>query len=451
MTLSDYINPWLLVTALSITTIALLGALRLYQIHASPAPEMARKLLHLCGGILGLSLVWLFDSLLPVLALGLIIAVIFLALRLSRPMHEGPGQVLYEVHRDSVGEFCYIASIVLLFMLADGNKLLYTIPLLVLAVADTFSALVGSEYGKAHMVGWKSTRTPEGSVAFFFFTFFCTHVPILLWADLPPQECLLISINLSIMLMMAEAAAWWGLDNIIIPLTAFLLLSAFIDMGAAELALHLLFLLSLSLFIRVWRNHTTLGDDALLGAALFGYLIWAFINWLWFIPPFALLILYDMLSEPSPLRSRRVFKFPVILANSSGGLLWIGIHVISGYPVFYPYVAGFAANLAIIMLVRYLHAYPDANPVKTIMLCTGRAQALIIPSVLLFSGITMASLSALVFCSLSVVCALLLFYRYQPMITAYPINTQRWNLQAMITTISSLLAAIPLALSLLRT
>jgi len=444
MTLSDYVNQWLLVGGLSLGTIALLGVLRLYQLHAAPSPEMIRKLFHLSGGVLGISLVWLFDALLPVVVLGLIIAGIFFSLRMVERLREGPGQVLYEVHRDSIGEFCFILSIGLLFWLADGNKLLYTIPLLILAIADTFSALIGSEYGKACMVGWKSTKTPEGSVAFFLFTFFCTHVPILLWADLPPEESLLIALNLSLMLMMAEAAAWWGLDNIIIPLTSFFLLTAFIKMDATELSLHLAFLLTLSLFIKFWRNRTTLADDALFGATLMGYLIWAFTNWLWFIPAIVLLALYDPLSGPTPLRQRRVFRFPVILANSGAGIAWLALYKASDYHLlFYPYAAAFAGNLAIIGLVRYLHTHPDKSAANAIALSMGKALVLLIPSIWLFSGLTTNSLIALLFCILSVVCALSLFYHYQPKITSYPINSQRWGRQALITSLASCIAVIP--------
>ncbi len=449
VTLSDYINHWLLVGALTLSTIVLIAALRFYQLHAAPAPEMIRKLFHLAGGVLGLSLVWLFDTILPVVVLGLSITGIFFSLRVSEHLREGPGQVLYGVHRDSIGEFCFIISIALLFWLADGNRLLYTIPLLVLAVADTFSALIGSEYAKGYMVGWKCNKTPEGSVAFFLFAFFCTHVPILLWADLPPEESLLIAINISVMLMMAEAASWWGLDNIIIPLTAFFLLRAFIQMDAIELSLHLVFLLALSLFIRFWRNRTTLADDALLGAALMGYLIWAFVDWLWFIPAFALLVLYDLLSEPSPLRGRRVFKFPVILANSCAGFMWLGFYKVSDQPLlFYPYAAAFAANLAIIALVRYLHTHPEKNAATTIALCSGKSLALLVPSIVLFSGLTTRSLVALLFGIFSVIGTLALFYHYQPRITSYPINTRRWIRQAFITTLASFIAAFPYILFL---
>ena len=62
------------------------------------------------------------------------------------------------------------------------------------------------------------------------------HVPVLLWGGAERLESLLIGIDLSILTMMAEAAAWWGLDNFIVPIWGYMLLKSLLKMNAAELA-----------------------------------------------------------------------------------------------------------------------------------------------------------------------------------------------------------------------
>ena len=130
---------------------ALLAALRLYQVRAQPPPdpELVRKLFHIGGGAIGLSLPWLFDTMTPVLALAAVLTASFAALRVVARLRRGVGQVLLGVERRTAGEFCYLASMGLLFWLSDGDRLLYSVPLLVLALGDAFAALVGEAVRQA--------------------------------------------------------------------------------------------------------------------------------------------------------------------------------------------------------------------------------------------------------------------------------------------------------------
>jgi len=223
---------------------SLMYALRWYQVHGMPPPEpeLVRKIFHICGGILGLSLPWLFDSLTPVLVMGTLIVIAFVAMRLVHRLHGGVGQVLLGVKRNTVGEFCYIVSICLLFGLAHGDKMLYSVPLLILALADASAALIGEQYGKLPLRMRGDRKSYEGALAFMLTAFFCVHVPVLLSGQTDRLESLLIGVGVSIMVMMAEAAAWWGLDNFIIPIWSYMLLKSMVRMDAVQIASHLAFL-----------------------------------------------------------------------------------------------------------------------------------------------------------------------------------------------------------------
>lgn len=423
---------------------ALLGVLRVYQVWAAPDPELVRKLFHLFGGLIAVSMIWLFRDIRPVLILSACAAIMFAALRYVPALRRSVGQVLLGVKRDTVGEFCYLAALCLLFWLAKGDKLLYSVPIFVLAIADTAAALIGIEYGKRPLKGWKSSKTIEGSVTFFVAAFFCVHVPLLLWTDTPRLECLMIALNISLMVMMAEIAAWWGLDNIIIPLATYLLLKLFLHLDGVELGGHLAFLLSLSLFIRLWRPYTTLADDALFGAALWGYVAWVMGGWIWIIPPFIVLLAHNTLTEPSPLRRRRVFRFPVVLSHITAGLLWLLIYWPTQEAIyFYPFAAAFAANLAITALVRHRYAYPDMPWAQALAVSTTLGLVVLVPTVLLFGGLTHDSALYLGAGAASVLAALLLFAGTEPRIARYPVGSSRWLRQALVTTATSVLALSP--------
>lgn len=444
-------NPWFMAAALMALMLLFLAVLRAWQVLTHPDPEMVRKVFHLGGGLLALPLPWLFSGPLPVLVLGAASMVLFALLRTIPALRTGPGQVLMAVHRETVGEFCFILSLVLLFLLARDTPLLYGVPLLILAIADTFAALVGAEYGKLHYSNRTGGKSVEGSTAFFFAAFFCVHVPVLLFTDTPRLECLLIGINIGVMVMMAEAAAWWGLDNLIIPLFSYVLLRTFLDLDAADLLQHLGYLTGLALFIHFWRKRTTLASNALFGATLWGYAAWAIADWRWVVPPLIVIIMYTSVTRRTPTDHLRMFDFPVVLANIFGGIIWLLLFWHLQDPrLFAAYAAVFGSDLSIIALVRHRNAHPDVSLGYSVPWSIGKGLLLLIPSIVLFQGLTVAALTSYAGAALAVTVATVLFATIQPRLTHFPVDTARWLRQSMVTTLTSLLALVPALLPAVR-
>jgi phytol kinase len=439
MTVADALKIALVLAAAGV----LLGSLRLIQLRVKPppTPELVRKLFHIGGGIIGLSLPWLFDSLLPVVALALAMTATFVALRLVRQLRSGVGQVLLGVGRRTAGEFCYLASIVLLFWLADGDKLLYSVPLLVLALGDAFAALVGEQYGKLPLHMRRERKSYEGAAAFVLVAYFCVHVPVLLWGKTGRLESLLIAADVSVMVMMAEVAAWWGLDNLIIPIWSYMLLKSLLGMGATELAAHLSFLLALALFMRFWRNRTTLGDDALFGATLWGYVVWAVGGWRWVIPPLIQIAIYATITFKTPLDQLRIFRFPIVLANIAGSIFWLLAYRQAGDPALLaPFAACFGSNVAIIALVRHKLAVPELPWREAVSANVAKGMLVIVPAALVLHGFTAAALADLGFGLIAVYAATAIFYRIQPGLSQFPIDAARWVRQAIVVGATSFIA-----------
>lgn len=440
-------QEWLGVFAILLVVVALFGGLRLYQLMAKPEPEHVRKLFHACGGLFGLPLPWIFDSLVPVLLLGVLITAGFITMRFVGRLRGGVGQVLFAVKRESIGELCYIASMVLLFWFSRGDKLLYTVPLLMLALADTAAALVGEEYGKLQIHASGGPKSVEGAIAFFFTAFFCVHVPVLLWGGTGRAESLLIAVNLSIMVMLAEAAAWWGLDNFIVPLWGYLLLKSQIGMDTAALSSDLVFVLSLCTIMWLWRNRTTLADDTLFGAALWGYVVWSVGGWRWALPPLLQLLTYATITMQVPqYHQLRMFRFPVVLAQIAGSVLWLLVYRESGAQwAFYPFVSCYAANVAIIALVRHKFAAPNLSWFHALSINVGTGMIVAVPSILMNDGLTGIALLEVSACLVAVLAATAIFYRLQPALSTFPVDGPRWIRQALIVAITSAIALVPLS------
>ena len=165
------------------------AGLRLLQVRFKPEPELVRKLFHISGGVLALLLPWLFDRMTPVIVLGAVVAAALVALRVVPKLRNGFGQVLFGVERQTIGELCYLASICLLFGLAGNDKLLYSVPLLILTFADTFAALIGEQYGKLQLNMSGDRKSYEGVLAFFLTAFFCVHAAEADGCSSPGKRC----------------------------------------------------------------------------------------------------------------------------------------------------------------------------------------------------------------------------------------------------------------------
>jgi phytol kinase len=429
--------------------LVLLLAVRGLQVLVEPHPEIARKLFHTGGGLVALLFPFLFDRLWPVAALIAVSALTFLILRLVPRLHGSVGQVLGGVQRRSVGEFAFLAAVVTLFVLSGRAPVLFGAPLLILAVADASAALVGISYGSLHFRTVEGGRkSAEGSAAFFLAAFLCVHVPLLLWTDTGRAECLLIALNVAVVTMMAEAVAWYGLDNFLIPFFGLLFLRAYLRMDVAELALHFGLLLGLSLFVYSWRRRTTLSGNALFGAIVFGYIVWLLAGWRWLVPPVLLFATYRAASQRVELDRLRHIHFPALMAVLLPPLLWPVCHWLTAGPSrvsFLPFAlcfaACFAADLAIIAVTRHKHVRPQVGAVRLVLVNAAKGLGIVlVPSALIF-GVGPADALAAGLAALGVVLATAAFVWLQPQLDSYPLDADRWVRQAICVSLTS---ALPL-------
>lgn len=424
-----------------VATVALLAALRYAQVSRNLDPEQARKLFHIGGGVLGLALPWVFEDIVPVLLLGTLVGLLFFLLRVVPGLRNGLGQVLLGIRRQTVGDFCFIASFALLFWLARGDKLLYSIPILLVTLADALAALIGQTYGKFPLRMRGDKKTIEGASTFLLIAFLCIHVPVLLWGGTGRVESLLIAADIGLMVMLAEAAAWWGLDNLLIPILGYMALKSMLAMDATELLTHLGFVLTLSGIILLARKHTTLGDDALAGGVLWGYVVWAVGGWTWVLPPLLQLVAYANVTRSTPRDRQRNLGFPVVLANIVGSIPWLLMFRETNDAAFFiPFAACYGMNMGIVTLVRLMYVEPEKPRGAAVCYSVATGMLIAIPSLLVVYGLDVMAAIGAGTILVTVTGATLAFRATQPDLTRYPVGLERQLRQGIIVTTGSCVA-----------
>jgi phytol kinase len=162
-------NPWLGIFAVLAFLGALIGALVFFR--GRLGPELSRKAVHVGMGLVCLSFPWIFRESWPVIVLAALAIIGLATVRVIPFLRKDVGAVLGGVERESLGEFYFPLAVAAVFLLAGGDALLYMIPILTLAVADSVGALVGVRYGFARYRTDEGLKSAEGSVAFFIAAF----------------------------------------------------------------------------------------------------------------------------------------------------------------------------------------------------------------------------------------------------------------------------------------
>ena len=228
------------------------GGLRWVQVRYDTDPEWTRKLAHVLMGVVTLTFPWVFDTFWPVAVLGGVAVMLMVVVRSVDDVRTSVGSVIHSVGRHSYGEIYFPIAVVALFALAGDDPVLYSVPLLTLGFADPAAALVGLRHGQVFYGTSDGTKSGEGSAGFFLVAFFCTHVPVLLFTSIGRLESLLIALIVGFLVMLLEAIAWRGLDNLFVPIGTFALLDTHLAMDADDLAVRVVVIAALFALAVLW-------------------------------------------------------------------------------------------------------------------------------------------------------------------------------------------------------
>lgn len=216
-------HQWLAIVFELTAFLLLFAALEVWSRKTSVRPETTRKLLHVGSGILTLAFPFVFVELWPVALLSGGAGLVLAAARFVPVLRARCGGVVGRVERASWGEFYFPLSVVILFWLSLGeHELLFVIPVLVLTLADTAGAVVGTRFGMTRYCD--AGKSVEGSLAFAVVAFVSVCAPLMAWSRVGAPEALMTAATLALLLALLEGAAQRGLDNLLIPIAGYGLL-----------------------------------------------------------------------------------------------------------------------------------------------------------------------------------------------------------------------------------
>ncbi|HEX2718045.1 MAG TPA: hypothetical protein VHM67_10225 [Gemmatimonadaceae bacterium] len=359
-------NPWLGVAILVPTLLGMLFVVRALRARFALHPEVSRKAAHVGLGLGVLTFPFLFDDVWPVLIIGGATIAVLAILRWTPLGRTMLGGVVHGVQRRSGGDFYFPIAATGLYVLTSGDAVLFGIPILTLALADAVAAVVGVHYGRMRYATDEtaSYKSLEGSVAFFTVAFLATHIPLLVFTTTGRLESVLIGLIFGMIVMLLEAVALRGTDNLLIPFGGYLLLAGLLQKPARHLALALLVTLLLLVLVVGLRRRRTLSDSAVIAAVLFGFACWAVGGWRWLVPPVALFLSYTVLWPRRRLIRQRPHDLVAVAAVFSSALLWLLLAFVLERPdLLYPFTISVAAHLCFVGITWYRLAKPRLHPI----------------------------------------------------------------------------------------
>jgi phytol kinase len=221
------LRPWLGIALTLASARGLLATANAVRRRCLLKPELARKSLHVGMGTIFLCWPWLFGhDAWPTWLLAACFVALLFAGALFPPLRYHVAGVIYAVDRRSMGEYCFPIAAAALYTASGGDPVLFCVPLALLTYADATAALVGARYGTIRFRTPGGHKSFEGCAAFAVCAFLLTHVPLLLAMRVTPLESLLIAASVALLCTAVEAGCWSGLDNLAVPMMAFVLLRA---------------------------------------------------------------------------------------------------------------------------------------------------------------------------------------------------------------------------------
>jgi|GEM_PF-1105648 len=400
-------------------------------------PELARKSVHFLSGSTALSFPSFIESHWTVLFLAAAFSAIVILSRKGKFL-----RAVHDVGRISHGAVYFPIAVYVIFLLGHEKPVLYFISIMVMTVSDTLAALLGGKYGSIKYEVEGTVKSLEGSVVFFFVTFLCVHLPLLLMTPMDRLDSVLIAVVIAILVTGFEAISMAGIDNIFVPLGTYYILT---KMMAQPLAVTVddlwKLLVMIAISIPISLKSKLLKASGLIGMVLLNYTAWVLCDFYWFLP---LLLAEIMLYLLAAYFINRVdeditgYQIGVLVYSALiPAVLIFASNTINDYRIFYlPFIASVAGQLAVMsyFFVSIMKVSGEgraarlkSNTYLAITVC-GTASTLFIAVVPLLLYLDTVRLSSLCILVIGVFIALSVFHL---LMVRYPLREQRMQRQKM--------------------
>lgn len=196
----------------------------IYRFRKIPG-EISRKAAHMLATLSTLPFPYLFDSHWYVMILASIFFFVLLLTKSGKQLGS-----IHDIERSSMGSYLLPVAIYIAFLISSllDNRLLFILPMLILAISDPLAALVGISLEKYNhriiLFKYDTHKSVFGTSTFFFSAFFISTIAIYFINDTITLSDVFVTLIVALVSSITELLCRWGLDNLLIPLSVILVL-----------------------------------------------------------------------------------------------------------------------------------------------------------------------------------------------------------------------------------
>ncbi|MFZ5478955.1 MAG: hypothetical protein ACOZNI_19440 [Myxococcota bacterium] len=327
-------QDWPGMLGISVAIVTLFGSGEALRRLLNVPVEYTRKLAHLGGGAVVMAVPWVLSGHWSVLVLCLAFLGVLVGGRISGQL----GSV-HAVDRTTGGAYFYPFAVYGTYWLAEGDPLLFCVPLAVMAVADTGAAIVGKRAGETRFRVMDGVRSLEGSATFWAIAFAIFLGGLALDGRGGWPGVLLVALVGATLTTCIEAISVRGADNLFIPYGAYVVLDRTLRLGLEEMGDWIVgMLVGLVAVVAAWGRARLMPAGAVAGF-LFGTLAWAIGGPAWFWP-LAALVAVLVLARPRAEEADLEQVFPTLV----GSIVVLLAFAHEGGDWYPPFLAASAAN-----------------------------------------------------------------------------------------------------------
>ena len=345
--------------------------------------ETKRKAFHMSMGVTMLLLPYMFENVISVLVLG-ILAIIGMFLLKYTKLKGNLGNALYDIKRKSLGEFYFIISIFLIFWLSGQNKILYSVPILILTFADSTAALIGKSYAKKNLAEMnEDAKSIEGSFMFFITAFMIVLVPLLLYTEVGREEVLLISAIVGFNVALIEMISHSGDDNILIPMTTYTFLVNLMSQDVESLRINIIIIAVIFVIVTIANRVKVWSKIALVETVVVGYLTAIFYGVYALFAPAMMFLTVMNLPKKSEKEKKNKYDARIIETNVIIGITICILASLTGMKeeLFMLYTLVYSMHLVVNSCVRFKYYFNKTESTALLLAYMKGTFLIFIPSI----------------------------------------------------------------------
>jgi len=172
----------------------------------------------------------------------------------------------------------------LLYFGTNKNLELILISLLILTFSDTFAGIVGYYIGKKKYYIGSYYKTYSGSFAFFISSLIVIFLSFYFFFSIPLSLSFWGAYMISAYLTLIEGISIWGLDNFLVPISAYIIMERFVQAPFDYGFMMTQGIISIGIISYIAYRFRLLSFSGILASAILGIAVFYFGDWRWFLP-----------------------------------------------------------------------------------------------------------------------------------------------------------------------